>query len=65
MRAHVGLAFQEEDATQDVVCVLSFFFHLVVDAFIQTQEALVFVLAGMYEILIAGSSSIRHSTIFG
>ena len=40
-----GEGFQEQHAAQDDVGVLCFFFHLVVDAFVQTHKALVFVLA--------------------
>jgi hypothetical protein len=44
---------QEQDAAQDGVGMHSLFFHLMADAGKQAQEALVFVLAGVDEVLVA------------
>ncbi|KAG1059111.1 hypothetical protein G6F40_018193 [Rhizopus arrhizus] len=55
MRAHVRVAAQEQDAAQPRVGVLGLFFHLVVQAFVQREQALVLVAAGMDEVLVAGS----------
>ena len=54
MRAHIGLTTQEQDAAQDYIRVQRFFFHFVVDALIQTHEPLIFILARVDEVLIAG-----------
>src|SRR2546427_666826 len=53
VRAHVGAAAQEQDAAQDGVGVLGFLFHLMADALEQAQQALVFVLARVDEVLVA------------
>ncbi|MNI50212.1 hypothetical protein D3C73_1048590 [compost metagenome] len=54
MRAHVRVAAQEQDPAQQRVGMLGLFLHLVVQAFVQREQALVLVAAGVDEVLVAG-----------